>query len=141
MPIEYPSGSEYVAQWPEDLTLEWKLQAITKSTDPTNNLTDVVIGTRWTLTGTDEDGITGTFTGATPFSLSTVDTNNFTPYEQLTEAQVLGWIKTTVEKDGSYVNHISERIMEQVNRSKRVVIEVNDLDFPWNPPATGSAEL
>lgn len=135
MPIEYPSGSEYVASWPENLTIEWKLTGLVKSTDPSHNLSNVIIGTRWTLTGTDGDGSVGTFIGATPFDLSTVDPNNFTPYESLTETQVLEWVKTTVERDGSYVRHISERITEQIEKSKRVVVEVNDSDFPWAPPA------
>lgn len=140
MPIEYPSGSEYAAQWPENLTLEWKLTGLVKSTDPSNNLSNVIIGTRWTLTGTDDEDCVGTFIGATPFDLSTVDPNNFTPYESLTEEQVLSWIKTTVEKDSSYVRHISDRIEEQIKKTKITVVEVNDSNFPWAPPTPPTPE-
>ena len=52
--------------------------------------TDVVVTAMWQETGVD-----GTYTanigGSTQFTLSP-DAPNFTPYAQLTEAQVIGWI-------------------------------------------------
>ena len=52
--------------------------------------TDVVVTAMWQVTGVD-----GTYTanigGSTQFTLSP-DAPNFTPYADLTEAQVIGWI-------------------------------------------------
>ena len=57
-------------------TYEWKLTGLNKQNS--TNIEDAVIGTRWKLTGTDEDGNVGTFTGATPFSINTINTSSFT---------------------------------------------------------------
>ncbi len=121
------------------LTYEWKLTGLTKSNPPSLNVQNVIIGTRWEVTGTDEDGNEGKFSGATPFHLSTVDPNNFTPYDQLTETQVLGWIKNTVSGSAStnYWGHISERIQEQIDKNSMQISEVTGGDLPW-APASGS---
>ena len=116
-----------------ELTYEWKLTGIVKSTPSNLSVDNVVIGTRWTVTGTDADGTTGTFTGATPFDLSSVDPNNFTPYSELTEAQVLSWIKNYVKVVNPYWNHVVDQIQKQIEKSKQVVEEVSEADLPWSP--------
>jgi hypothetical protein len=122
-----------------ELTYEWKLTGIVKSTPSNLPVDNVVIGTRWTVTGTDSDGDTGTFTGATPFELSTVDPNNFTPYSELTEEQVLGWIKNYVNVVNPYWNHVVTQIQKQIEKSKEVIEEVSENDLPWSP-TSGSSE-
>jgi len=116
-----------------ELTYEWKLTGIVKSTPANLPVDNVVIGTRWTVTGTDSDGDTGTFTGATPFDLSSVDPNNFTPYSELTEEQVLGWIKNYVNVVNPYWSHIVEQIKNQIDKTKQVIDEVSETDLPWSP--------
>lgn len=114
------------------LTYTWKLKSLKKTN--TSDLSDVVIGTRWELTGTDEDGISGTFYGATPFSLNKVDPNNFTPYEQLTQEQVLDWIKGFVTD--KYKEHVESQIQKQIDAIKNPSNEVEDRSFPWDGPIT-----
>jgi hypothetical protein len=116
-----------------ELTYEWKLTGIVKSTPTDLPVDNVVIGTRWTVTGTDASGATGTFTGATPFDLTTVDPDNFTPYSELTEEQVLGWIKNYVNVVNPYWTHIAAQIQKQIEKSKQVVEEVSETDLPWSP--------
>jgi hypothetical protein len=122
-----------------ELTYEWKLTGIVKSTPSNLPVDNVVVGTRWTVTGTDADGITGTFTGATPFELSTVDPDNFTPYSELTEEQVLSWIKNYVKVVNPYWNHVVTQIQKQIEKSKEVIEEVSENDLPWSP-TSGSSE-
>jgi hypothetical protein len=86
----------------------------------------------WTCTGTDEDGDSGTFSGATPFPLSSVDPATFIPYEDLTEADVLGWIEAVVV--GSYKDHVDEQINKQIALIKDPVVDVPNGDFPWEEP-------
>ena len=112
------------------LTYEWKLTGLKKTSG--NDLSDVVVQTYWTLTGTDGDNNSGTFSGATPFDLSKVDTENFTAYEDLTEATILDWIKAVVV--GGYKDHVDEQIQKQIDGKKNPVVEVNSGDFPWSPP-------
>jgi hypothetical protein len=119
------------------LTYTWNLTGLTKSTPSTLGVENVIIGTRWQVTGTDEDGNTGTFSGATPLNLETVDLDNFTPYEELTESQVLGWIQEIVSGSAvtNYWGHISERIEEQISQTRDRIVAV-DNDFPWAPAPT-----
>jgi hypothetical protein len=91
-----------------------------------------VVQTNWTCTGTDEDGDSGVFNGATPFPLSSVDPDNFIPYEELTEADIIGWIEAVVV--GSYKEHIDAQIMKQIALIKDPVVEVPSNELPWSPP-------
>ncbi len=112
----------------------WKITALSKTSG--NGLNDVIIGTRWECTGTDtSDDVSGKFIGATPFKLNSVDPENFVEYSQLTEEQVLGWIKTTVSGSAntSYWDHISERIQKDIDRQRNVVQNVDNFDLPWSP--------
>jgi hypothetical protein len=112
----------------------WAVKALSKTSG--NGLTDVIIGTRWECVGTDDsDNTTGTFIGATPFKLDSVDPDNFTEYSQLTEEQVLGWIKHHVSSSTQtgYWDHISDRIQKDINNKKGVIKNVDTFDLPWSP--------
>jgi hypothetical protein len=115
-------------------TYEWKLVGLKKQNS--ENINDAVIGTQWKLKATDEDGNEGTFTGATPFSISTINTSSFTPYSELTEAQVLSWIKNHVSGSNpstNYMAHINGVIENEINSKKWVKLEVSEADLPWSP--------
>jgi hypothetical protein len=86
----------------------------------------------WRATGIDVDGDSGTFSGATPFLLSEVNPDTFIPYEELTEAEVLGWIQAVVV--GSYKEHVDGQINKQIALIKDPVVEVPSNELPWVPP-------
>ncbi len=112
----------------------WTIKSLSKTTS--NDLEDVIIGTRWECTGTDDsDGVSGTFAGATPFSLNSVDPENFVEYSSLTQEQVIGWIKNTVSGSTptNYWPHISERIQKAINDKRGVIRNVDETDLPWSP--------
>ena len=56
-------------------TYEWQLTGLRKSN--TDDLSEVIIGTHWKVTATDEDGNQGSFDGATPFKVSELSTQEF----------------------------------------------------------------
>lgn len=112
------------------LTYEWKLTGLKKAN--TESAQDVVIGTRWELTGTDEDGISGTFSGATPFKLENVEFHNFVPYENLDQDTVIGWIQAEVV--GGYKDHVEQKILAQIEAVKNEIKDVQATDFPWAEP-------
>jgi len=91
--------------------------------------TNYVVQTYWTKTGTDENGYTGTFNGATPFT-PTPDQPDFVPFDQLTQAIVLGWIQPVVT--GSYEEHVNNVIAEQILNQ---INPVTQPDLPWAPPS------
>ena len=109
------------------ITYTWKVVGLKKTN--TANLSDVVIGTRWEKIGTDENGNVGKFNGATPFSASTVDPNNFVDWNNLTEETVLSWIKPVVVD--SYEQHVNAVIAKEISRLVNPETETSDM--PWNP--------
>lgn len=115
------------------MTYTWAIKGLTKTTD--GGFEDAIIGTRWECTGTDEDGVSASFVGATPFNLNSVDPDNFTPYNQLTEEQVLTWIKSYVSgsSNTNYFDHIAQRIDKQIKDKKGVVVNIDNIDLPWAP--------
>jgi hypothetical protein len=110
----------------------WKLTSLKKRNS--GSLNGVVFQTYWQKTGTDENGNTGSFSGATPFDPAQVDPNNFTPFDQLTEETVLGWIQAIVT--GSYEQHVNEQIQRQIDEKVNASEEIGSGKFPWDPEPT-----
>jgi hypothetical protein len=111
------------------ITYTWKIKSLKKTNG--TNINDVIVGTQWELKGTDEDGDSGVFNGATPFEMSKVDPENFVSYENLTEEMVLDWIKAVVV--GHYWDHVEAQIVRQIGLSKNPEVEVDSAGLPWAP--------
>lgn len=108
------------------ITYTWKVTGIKKKDEGSNK--DAVVQTYWTKTGKDDDGNEGVFTGATPFS--SVDADPFVKFADLKEADVLTWIKSVADVDGSYKDHINAQIQKQIDEQ---ITPVVDADMPWAP--------
>ena len=115
------------------LTYTWKLTGLKKQ--DTEDFNDLVIGTRWTVTGTDEDGNEGAFQGATPLDIPDAGQEGYIPYAELTEEVVLGWIKNHVSGSNpatNYWDHINGRILKAIDEKKWTRVEVSEADLPWS---------
>jgi len=110
------------------ITYTWSVTDMKARNETIDGVTydNTVIQTFWTKTGTDENGNTGMFAGATPFTYS--GTGTFTPYEDLTEEQVLGWIQAEVV--GRYAEHVDAQIQKQIDEKAN---PINDPGLPWAP--------
>lgn len=120
-------------------TYEWFIKGLKKSNPTTLDVTDVIVGTQWQVVATNEDGVTGEFTGATPFALKTIETGSFIPYEELTEAIVLGWIKDTVSGSNAtsnYWSHIQEKIEKQIHEKTNTIVDLLSHELPWSSGST-----
>ena len=88
--------------------------------------TDVVFNVHWTLTGTD-----GIYQGYVYGSQSvSIDPDApFTPYADLTEAQVIGWVQAAMgeEQVASYEANVAQQIENQINPP------VVTPPLPWAP--------
>lgn len=75
----------------------------------------VVFGVHWTLTGDDGEGHTGHVYGSHNVSLDLTD--GFTPFDDLTEAQVLGWVHGEMGEDqvAAYEANVAQQIADQIN--------------------------
>ena len=122
------------------LTYEWKLTGLKKQ--DTADLSDLVIGTRWELKGTNEGGVFGTFSGATPLDIPDADEPGYIAYADLTETQVLGWVKNIVSESAAtqYMDHINEQIEKQISEKTYTLLEVQENDLPWSE-ASGSSDV
>jgi hypothetical protein len=120
------------------LQYDWKLVGLRKVNS--NGLDGIIIGTNWKLTGTDMDGYSGSFTGATPFKVENLNTASFTAYSELTESTIIDWVQTVVYDLPSYWEHINTQILKSVRDSKSPVDVLHENDLPW-APLSGSAVI
>jgi len=76
--------------------------------------TDVVFTVHWTLTG-EEAGFTGSVYGSVGVTLN--EGSTFTPYDQLTEAQVIGWVQDALGEDQvtAYEDNVAQQIIDQID--------------------------
>ena len=104
------------------ITLSWLIERLlVKPTEGPN--TDVVITADWRCNGSD-DTYRGTCYGSCSFA---PPTGSFTPYEDLTQQQVLGWCyENGVDKNAIEAN-VTAQIENQINPP--VVV----LPLPWVP--------
>jgi hypothetical protein len=107
------------------ITYTWAITSM--KVTKVGNENDYVVQTYWTKTGTDENGNTGVFSGATPLDPNP-DQTDFIPYDQLTQEIVLGWIQPLVT--GGYEQHVNDVIAKQIAEKVDPVVEQ---PLPWAP--------
>lgn len=109
------------------MTYTWEITSI-KTQDQTNadgdTLQKSVVQTYWKKTGTDADGNTGSFSGATPFTAENTPAGSFVAFADLTKETVLGWIQAVVV--GGYEQHVNGQIQSQIDEQT-----VTEADMPW----------
>ena len=105
------------------ITLSWIIERLlVKPTE--GSLTDVVITADWRCNGTD-----GTYSGTCYGSSSFAPpSENFTPYPDLTEQQVLGWCYANGVDQAAIEANVTQQIADQVNPP------VVAPPLPWLPP-------
>jgi hypothetical protein len=111
------------------LTFTWSVTSLKTKNEGSNE--SAVVQTYWKKIGTDAQGNTGEFSGATPFTSTTMpEGDTFVPFSELTEEIVLGWIKDVVV--GSYEDHVNGKIAEQIDAKVNVITEA---ELPWSTPS------
>jgi len=104
------------------ITLSWIIERLlVKPTE--GSLTDVVITADWRCNGT-QDQYSGTCYGSCSFQPPSGD---FTPYEDLTEAQVLNWCYANGVDQAAIEANVTQQIENQIDPP------VVTLPLPWVP--------
>jgi hypothetical protein len=110
------------------MTILWLIERLlVKPTEGSN--TDVVITADWRCNGTVQsptEAYSGTCYGSCSFA---PPTGSFTPYDQLTQDQVLGWCYANGVDQAAIEANVSLQIQNQIDPP--VVV----LPLPWVPPA------
>jgi hypothetical protein len=106
-----------------NISINWIIERLlVKPTEGT--LTDVVITADWRCNGT-QDNYSGTCYGSSSFA---PPTGSFTPYDQLTQDQVLGWCFANGVDQAAIEANVTQQIQNQIDPP--VVV----LPLPWVPP-------
>jgi len=104
------------------MTILWIIERLlVKPTE--GSITDVVINADWRCNGT-QDQYSGTCYGSCSF---TPPTGEFTPYEDLTQEQVLGWCYANGVDQATIEASVEKQIADQANPP------VVSLPLPWTP--------
>ena len=102
--------------------------------------TDVVFNVTWSYRGKDENGVGSSRGGITPVTY--VSGSPFTPFDQLTQDQVLGWVTPTIsaEQQAEMEAGISGDIQWQINQASSNDPITPPLPWPVNPPTIDAPE-
>jgi hypothetical protein len=112
------------------ISLSWIIERLlVKPTE--GSLTDVVITADWRCNGT-QDQYSGTCYGSASFA---PPTENFTPYEDLTEQQVLDWCFASGVNKTAIEANVTAQIENQINPP------VIAPPLPWVPPVPPAPEV
>ena len=112
------------------ITISWIIERLlVKPTE--GSLTDVVITADWRCNGTDGQ-YSGTCYGSSSFA---APSENFTPYPDLTEAQVLGWCFANGVDQNAIEANVALQIENQINPP------IIAPPLPWIPPVPPAPDL
>ncbi len=84
-----------------------------------------VVNVLWTLTGVDGQ-YTASIGGNSQF---TVQEGTFTPYDQLTQEQVIGWVQAALGPDG--VANFEANVQGQINSMITPPVSPQNTPLPW----------
>lgn len=84
-----------------------------------------VCNVEWTLSGVDGE-YSASVNGGTSFA---VQEGTFTPYDQLTEEQVLGWVQAALGPDG--VANYESNVQGQINSLINPPVSPQEQPLPW----------
>ena len=88
--------------------------------------TDVVVSAQWNILGEDQ-GCTYNLAGWQNFTLKQGE--GFTPYDQLTEAQVVGWVQETMGENG--VANMEAAVQGSLDAINNPPVEPVIAPLPW----------
>ena len=113
------------------MDISWKITKLTAFIT-LSGFDDVVCHARWTLrgtvTGSDIKEYASEFQGATPLTVGTLTLSSFTPYEDLTQDQVIGWVKASV----NYVPRLTAGFQTDINKQMGIGATFEE-NPPWAP--------
>ena len=91
---------------------------------------DYVVNVLWTLTGVDGAN-TASIGGNTMFDSNQAGT--FIPYDQLTEAIVIGWVQTSLGEQG--IANYEANVQGQIDSMINPPVSPENTPLPWATPS------
>lgn len=106
-------------------TYTWKIHSVVKKV--VNTVDSVVISTTWEKFGTAPDGYSGSVKAAANFNIGDIDESSFVPYDQLSEDDVVQWVRDFINEEG-----VDKIIEAEIQKARDGWMEVRDEYLPWN---------
>lgn len=100
------------------------IHSITKRT--INGIDDVIFTVVWEKFGIDSDGYSGSIKAAANFTIDEIDESSFVPYEELTEENVVNWLRNSIDEES-----VNQGIEVEIEKSRSNWVQVNKGNFPW----------
>ena len=95
---------------------------------------DTVVSVHWHMTGTDVEGYAGKFIGFTKLNEFEAS-SDFIEFEEITEDNVVEWIKPIIESDQDYLNYIYQRIDKSIEKQRWKNFDNPEYNtLPWKEP-------
>lgn len=107
-------------------TYTWTINAMYTLQQPDPNY---VVNVLWTLTGVDT--VAATAQGNTMFDSQ--QSGTFVPYDQLTEAMVIGWVQAQLGEQG--IANYEANVQGQINSILNPPVSPQNTALPWGAPA------
>jgi len=102
-----------------------------------DSLTNVVATAWWILEGRDENGKYARHWGVQQLNTDNINTDTFTTYENLTEAQVIAWVENTLitQESDFGLSEDYDNVVEMMKAKLKDIIEKEDVyrntGLPW----------
>lgn len=93
------------------------------------DLTNVVKEVNATITGTDDVYTTCTFALPVQVTFGPADPQSFTPFQDITEAEMVAWVNAQTDIIASVQAHIDMVVQKEV-----ALAELQPKPLPWAPP-------
>jgi hypothetical protein len=108
------------------ITYTWSITSL--STVPkVDNRLEVVVLAQWTLIGINELGVQGSLYSIAQFTLT--QGQGYTPYKDLTEDEVIGWVKVTLGVEG--ITNAEAAIQAQITSTLNPSVIPTPQPLPW----------
>jgi hypothetical protein len=110
-----------------DINYKWSVKSIYTLPSPPAPIDNFAVTIEYSVFGVNPDNVSASIDGAIQLPIDQ-DSKNFTPYDKLTEEQVLTWIQSEPNLKENAESNILGQIMYQINPP--IVPEKSNL--PWN---------
>lgn len=107
------------------MDIQWKIENM-ELKPSVDSLNDVVCTAHWRVYGREEDLVTSVY-GSVSFNTN-IEPENFLPYEELTEQQVVGWVKDYMGTE--HVEALETALASQIENLKNPPVVTKPL--PWS---------
>lgn len=98
------------------------------------DLPNVVKEVNCTITGTDDVVTSCTFSLPIPVKFGEADPQSFTPFEDITEAEMVNWVNAQTNQIAPVQAHIDYVVQKEV-----ALAELQPKPLPWAPPVPPEA--